>query len=486
MIPTERGTYQTANVSGGADVAATGAAAVRYAFAAKTLSSAREFVVSGTKIWEFTTSPSLALTDRTNGVSVGATNRIMMAQYGDVTHMVNGVGTATAKSTGTTFSALAGAPQAEIILVCRNAVLYFNTNTAVDGWAATDVGDYTNFTTGEAASGRIISTPGPISGAVNFGDDVMVFKPSAIYLMSYVGGAVKWLVRMIWNGIGLEPPGASSPNCSKFQVVATALGVVFRGHIGTDQDHFPGAGQAEYTNTRVYLFDGARPPFLLNPLTTIGGGSWTVYRYEPTRDMLVLCPDLGSNASGLTSFGFTSLYYYYHFPTGAWGQGCGSADEATTDLGSNGAIHGDWGVILPDFESTSRSRPGYWAYLGVTDELTRSVSDYQTFPGSCYIQTSLYGRPDGKTDFTRNTPILRRRVDLGTDSVTCDLTLYSAKDGSATTTRTGIAESSFGRWFDFQGGTYSDTFAKLKTTWNNLDVEVDGFLVKQRFVPDAK
>jgi hypothetical protein len=92
-----------------------------------------------------------------------------------------GASTATVKSTGGNFSALAGAPQAEIVLPVANALLYLNTNTSTDGWAASDVGDYTNYATGEAASGRLIQTPGPITAGVSFGNYAIVFKGDAIY-----------------------------------------------------------------------------------------------------------------------------------------------------------------------------------------------------------------------------------------------------------------------------------------------------------------
>lgn len=110
---------------------------------------------------------------------------------------------------GANFAALAGSPpKAAFIAVQTNAVLLFKYNDGSDypdGWWASDIGDHTTWTpasSNEAANGRLISTPGAITGAVAFGNYVLAFKRSSVYRLSYVGGEVKWLVELLRGDIG--------------------------------------------------------------------------------------------------------------------------------------------------------------------------------------------------------------------------------------------------------------------------------------------
>ena len=469
MWPTNSGTYETADFSSPTAISnlGSGGGAVQHAFIAKTLSGSREYVVDPTHIWEYSGG---ALTDRTGGVTIGTSLQIMMAQYGDVTICVMGSANATVKSTGGNFSSLAGAPNGEIICVQSNAVLIFNTGTSADGWAASDVGDYTNWSTGEAASGRIIQTPGPILAAVPYGNDVIVFKATSIYRMTYVGGAVKWQVQLVWNGLGTSYSGSISS--AKNHVVATNNGVVFLAYKAEQFTYKVGA----------YLFDGTSPPVQLNPFTTISEGG-PVCLYNPTSDFLIIAPAYGSSASGTyrTSGGSAeSFYYYYAFATGQWGKGSGNNGEdwesGTTfpTTGVNGVLRGDFHAWNDD----GSSRPIYWRYLNITtDYFNRCDATGPASFAPCYLQTTKIGSVDSKTTFSRLTPILRKRTDVGTDSVSLEMTLFREReDTSAQTTRT-IAESTQRKRFDLHGGANTDNFARFKVTWTAIDAEVDDFLI---------
>lgn len=462
MWPTKRGTYETAYVGGsGIDYTASGATTVKYAFGAKTLSGLREYVIDG-KIWEFSGS---ALTDRTNSVSIGS--QPMMTQYGNITICVMGASTATVSSSGGNFSALAGAPQGEIVCVQSNAVLIFNTNTSADGWAASDVGDYTNWSTGEAASGRIIATPGPVTAAVPYGNDVIVFKPDAIYRMTYVGGTVKWQIQLVWKGLGVA--AGSTSQAWKYQAVSTSKGAVFLDAIGNSTGY-----------AQVYLFDGASPPVHLNPFNRFGTntGQYHALTYSANNEMVCLAPTLGCSATGTNelSLAVDARYFYYSLISGMWGAGNGSAGE----VDSSGVGSGN-GIVFGGFAADSSyiyPKPIYWGYQGTAGNLKRVGSG--TYPSSCYLQTSKVGSNEFKTTFDRLIPQLRRRTDLGTDSASLEMTLFREReDTSAQTTRT-ISESSTRKRFDLNGGACSDNFARFKVTWTALDVEVDDFTVKSR------
>lgn len=462
MWPTRRGTYETADFSSGTSVAATGSARVGYAFCGKGLTGNREYIVDSAKIWEYSGG---SLTDRTGAATTATFEGTMMAQYGDVTIAVLGTGDATVYSTGGNFAALAGAPQANIVCIQSNVVLYFCTNTATDGWAASDVGDYTNYSTGESASGRIIQTPGQIKAAVPYGNDVFVFKPSAIYRMTYVGGVVKWQVQLAWNGIGCNTNGGD-----QYCAVATKRGVAFM------------SLKPSSSEWGVYLFDGSSAPILLNPFNELGDCPQPVLCYNPVDDILTIAPGNGSNASGqVTSTGpvySDSVYYYYSFQHDMWGIGVGSAEEdRESGTGST------YGVLQGDYyaRAESSSKPVYWRYRATAgNAFYRCAPVTPTASATCYLQTSKVGSNEFKTTFDRLIPQLRRRTDLGTDSASLEMTLFREReDTSAQTTRT-ISESSTRKRFDLNGGACSDNFARFKVTWTALDVEVDDFTVKSR------
>lgn len=456
--PTKRGTYETSDLSTGTSKTATGGSFVHYAFCAKTLSSTLEYVFDAAKLWQYSAG---SLTDRTNGVSIGTYP--MCAQYGNVTIAVMGVGTATVSASGGNFSALAGAPQGEIVLVSNNAVLVFNTNTSTDGWAASDVGDYTNWTTGEAASGRIIETPGPILAGVVYGAHAYAFKADAIYRFTYVGGQIKWQIELAWRGNGMSYVDTAVK--TKYQIVSTIHGIAFNGSATTDN--------------AIYLFDGASPPRLLNPLTSLGS-SVGVLVYNPIEDVLCIAPAEGSNVSGqvlIAAATFSdSFYYYYNFASDSWGKGCGSAAEdresATTfpTSISNGVLQGDYFA-----RAESSSKPVFWRYRSVTGNAHyRCAPSAPATSCACYLQTALVGRSDRKTLWTRLTPQLRRRTDLGTDSAALSVTLYREREDTSVVSTTSVAESTQRKRFHFS---LADSFARFKVTWTDLDVEVDDFLI---------
>ncbi len=457
MWPTLRGTYESADTSVATQLSSVVTSLAAYAFVAKTLSSTREYVVeSVTKIWEYS---SGSLTDRTGGVAIGAFP--MMAQYGDVTIAALGAGNPTAKSTGGNFSALAGAPQAEIVVVQSNAVVFFNTSTSADGWAASDVGDYTNYSTGEAASGRIITTPGAIIAAVPYGNDIIVSKRDAIYRMTYVGGVVKWQIQLIWKGMGV---GGATAGLEKYQVVATARGIAFN------------AGDSAFN--AIYLFDGASQPALLNPLTTFAGGATVILTYNPVDDVLcVAAPSTGSGA-GTTPVN----YYYYNFNSQTWGQGTGAAGEC-----ADGGPSVSLGIVQGDYHARgyTSSKPVHYRWSVNSNRFNRCAPSAPATSYTCYLQTSKMGQLDGKTTFDRLIPKMRRRTDLGTDSAVLTFELFTElEDTSAATTRT-VTESTYRKRFDLKNGACSDTFGRFKVLWTDLDVEVDDFIVKAKFVPDG-
>lgn len=475
MWPTKRGSYETADYSSATSYSALSANAVIYAFAGQALTGKREYLIADSgagagagKIWELTGG---ALVDRTGGVTAGAIGTPMMAMYGSIVILVNGVSQPTVSSSGGNFSALAGAPRAEIVVVQSNAVVCFNTNANVDGWHASDVGDYTNWTTGESASGRIITTPGPILAAVPFGRDILVFKSSAIYRMTYVGGVVKWQISIAWNGLGVAYSDATSYTTmkGKYQVVACRAGVVFNAHTDSQANS-------------VYLFDGSSPPVCLNPLTSLNESS-AVFLYHPIEDVLVLAPAYGSDASGTVRYNNTvsaqnSRYYYYSFLSDAWGNGSGSEPEDWELAGNpvltvNGVLQGDYYA-----RAETSIKPVYWRYRNVTTAAFYRCAPASVADMSCYLETAKIGLTEAKTLFDTLIPQLRRRTDLGTDSATLLISFFRDREDTTAARTVTATEIANPKRFTFTG---TDNFARFKVTWTSLDIECDGFKIPNKY-----
>jgi len=453
LWPTPRGTYESTDQLTGTDYAATGAGAVSYAWCALTTTSRKEYVVDSAKIWQW---GSPGFTDRTGGVAIGSYP--FMTQYGDITICAMGNSTATVKATTATgnFSALAGAPKAEIFVVQSNAVIAFNTDTSPDGWAASDVGDYTNWTTGEAASGRIIHTPGPITAAVPWGNDVIAFKANAIYRMIYVGGVVKWQIQLIYNGIGCQALASGVTQNAKYFVVAGTRGIFFSGN------YDPAAGSPAGTKATsyIYLFDGASAPIRVNPLTQIPEGKMT---YDPTYARLFV-----QNANG------TGAQYFCH-ESGAWG-----IDTASTTGTAPVPLLGDLSAhVDAAYLPYPSSLPTMYEKVNANN-ITRYEHTTQPAPvaarGTPFVQTSRIGKMDQKTKFSRVTPILRRRTALsgGANTASCTADFYRERDDSSTVVSKTVAEATNRHRFDV---TQEENYGQFKVTWTGADVEIDDVLV---------
>lgn len=208
MYPNRLGQYVTAPVFGtvtGAGPATPGTSIKAWA-ALKVDGTAIGYVGTSTKIWS--TTNFSAFTDRTKVGGYTATTW-SFAQYGNFTVATNNSNPIQVRDAtgGAAFADLGGSPPstAKILVTQSNVLLAFNLNSGANCFAASDVGNHANWTTGDAvASTAITHRPGPITAAVAFKDVVIVFKSSSIYRLRYVGSPYKWTVELIADGNGVE------------------------------------------------------------------------------------------------------------------------------------------------------------------------------------------------------------------------------------------------------------------------------------------
>lgn len=464
MVPTVRGTYKTAPRKTTANITATAAGGAFYAFCGATLSGTRSYVVTETKIWEYSGGLAGTATDRTNAVTTG--NNPQMAQYGNATICVMGAGAATVASTGGNFSAVADAPNGEYVVVCAGAVLILNTDANADEWAASDVGDYTTFTPAagiEAANGRLLDTNGPITGAAVMGGQVYAFKKDAIYRGTYVGSPIFWRWELVVKGVGHD-------SRANFKNAVCSCGN-FIAFLQSSVD-----GKA-----RIMLYDGVSQPVCINGdldlnFDTASVDATTVFMTYDHADRMLYVHS--TNEVGSTPSGSDLGLFVYNLESQMWGKG--------TQYDSGAAllyfvqVVGETAAIYSHFAAGVRSPIG-WSTQTIAQP-DRLLLYYPVLAsaatGSCYLQSSFYGRPDKKTTFRRVTPLLRSKTTStgGTPVVALEFKTFLERHDTTATATTSPTESTVRDRFDLMT---VDCFGRAKVTFTDLDVEVDDFFVDQ-------
>ena len=138
------------------------------------------------------------------------------------------------RSTGSSFSAVSGAPAAKVIAVAQGFVMLLNHGSTPDGWKCSGYLDVTTWTPSVATQsneGRLIEGQGAITAGLRMGDTVVAYKERGIFVGIYVGGDVVWQWTMPVGDVG----------CVGVEAVADTP----RGHVFVGSDN-------------VYLFDGHR------------------------------------------------------------------------------------------------------------------------------------------------------------------------------------------------------------------------------------
>jgi hypothetical protein len=280
---------------------------------------------------------------------------------------------------------------------------------------------------------------------------MVVFKQNGIYRQRYVGGIVKIQTELLHSGIGCA---------GKDMACAGKSGILFIAHgdLTTYKTVNP--------TLHVYWFDGYSEPVKVNTLTALASGGngsdGCSVNYDPRADLFSIHSQSGSAPYSRT--------FFYCPSSGMWGK---------NDTPALGTITDSPVPLMGDFFSRRDSEKSPMPIL-YGFETAGNLRRYQhgtpvgEVASSCYVETAKIGLQDKKTFFNRLMPKLRRRVDLGTDSATLNVSYFrEVHDTSAASTSGNIAESSVRKWFDF---TAADNYARFKVTYAALDVEIDDLI----------
>lgn len=132
--------------------------------------------------------------------TTAATGRWRFAQQENVSFATNGADTMQASVSLGAFSAIGGAPIANIVEVVGKFVFAANTSSATNQIRWSALGDYTSWAASistEAGSDTLKDTPGGITAARRFGSEIAVFKKNSMYIGVYQGQPNIWEFNLV-------------------------------------------------------------------------------------------------------------------------------------------------------------------------------------------------------------------------------------------------------------------------------------------------
>jgi hypothetical protein len=337
--------------------------------------------------------------------------RWSFAQFGNDTIASNSVDTIQ-RSTGSAFSAIAGAPKAKIIFNVGTQVMALNTNDGTikqNGWhccATYDVTSWTTSITTLCASGQLVSSAGQITAGGKLGEYAIAYKEKAIHIGQFVGAP------SVWDWI--QVPGGEA-GCIG-QRAWCDLGE--EGHFLVGLDSF-------------YIFDGTRP-------TPIGYGetrqwfydiSSPQYRYKTecvydrqNRCIWIFFPSVDSTVNNKA--------LVYHIPSKKWGK-VDMTPESTLNYVSAG-------VTIDGLASISSTIDGlasysfdsqYWLSGGRSLAIFDSSHQLQSITGPSTSSTMTTGDVGDDDSYTLLNKIRLRFAPGYKPSVASVQTFTKSEDG---------------------------------------------------------
>lgn len=275
------------------------------------------------------------------------------------------------RSTGGSFSSVAGAHAAKAIAAAQGFVMLLNHGTTPDGWKCSGYLDVTTWTPSvstQSNEGRLIEGQGAITAGLRMGDTIVAYKERGIFVGIYVGGDVVWQWTMPVGDVG----------CVGVEAVADTP----RGHVFVGSDN-------------IYLFDGHRAQAVGDQIRQWWiDNSSSQFRYRTKlmwdRDnalVWMFYPGVNSSECDRT--------LVFHVPSGRWGVSDLTVEAVlnytyqgiTYDTAASLGYTYDSGAAFSydsPFWLASKSNPAIFA----TDHKIKSLTG---IPGSWWLSTGDYG-----------------------------------------------------------------------------------------------
>lgn len=368
VIPTQKG-YAGCYTGVSATYPALAAACRNIAITRKLDNSRRLFATTQTEIYE---GSGGAWTARAAGTpDIGSTARWALGQFGDYTLATAKTVNLQASSSGA-FSAVSGAPKASCLATGQGFVMladYNDGSDVPDGWYCSGIYDHTAWTpsvTTQCTKGRLVDTPGAITGLVGYGSTFVAFKQDSMYLANYVGAPSVFQWQLIPGVVG----------CRSKDAICTA----------GPQVYFMG-------NDNFYLFEGSRPVPIGNPLR-----EW-FFKSEINPSLMYLVTASYDQSNQFVWFFYPSKSsssldraLVFHIPSGRWGKVHLSIEAAATYISDPFYID-DLSTLsatidgLPDIAYDSP----FWTNQSQVMSYVDSSHQLKTFTGNCATSSFVTG-----------------------------------------------------------------------------------------------
>lgn len=209
MIPTLRG-YKGSPTAVSVGVSALAAACRGAAFVNPLDGTYVLFAGTQTKLYKGGSTSFSDVTRTLSDYTGSSGSKWRFAQQGNVTIAVNKVDTPQYYLHGTSsdFDDITAMPKAAVVEAIGRHIMignYNNGSDVVDGWACSKIDDYTNWTASidsQCVYGRLVDTPGAITGLKRLGEYAIYFKQQSTYLARYVGAPLIFEFSLVSDVIG--------------------------------------------------------------------------------------------------------------------------------------------------------------------------------------------------------------------------------------------------------------------------------------------
>lgn len=330
------------------------------------LDNTRRFIAgTSSKLYELSAGSWVDQTRTVGGdYTGGADTRWSFTQFGNATLAANRTDTIQRSASSGAFADISGAPKAQVIFSVGSFVMALNVNDGAekpDGWhccAAFDDTDWTESITTQAASGRLVSTPGALTAGARLGEYAVAYKSRSIFLGQYVGPPSVW----DWT-----PVAGGEAGCVGKDAICDIGGVHF--FVGDDNFWlFDGTRPVPIGDdvVRQWFVDNSNPAFRYRTICNFDRENDRVWIFYPSRDS-------ETNDSALV----------YHVRSKKWGRANREIEAALTYI-SQGATYDTWDDYgatyedLPDVAYDSQ----YWASGGRALSVFNTSHQLQSLTGA--------------------------------------------------------------------------------------------------------
>lgn len=324
----------------------------------------RIFAGTQQKLYELTSGSWGDVTRASGDYNGGSDSRWCFAQFGDTSVAANRADVIQYSNSGD-FDDIAGAPKAEIVFSVGAFVMALNVNDGAekpDGWhccAAFDVSDWTESVTTQSASGRLVSSPGPLTAGARLGEYAVAYKSKSMFLGQYVGAPAVW----DWT-----PVAGGEAGCVGKEAICDIGGLHF--FVGEDNFWlFDGTRPAPIGDDvlRQWFVDNSNPAFLYKTICNFDRVNNRVWVFYPSKD--------SSSCDRAV---------VYHIKTKRWGVSNRSVEAVLTYISAGVTFDtwDDYGATfndLPDVAFDSQ----YWLSGGRSLSVFNTSHQLQSLTGDC-------------------------------------------------------------------------------------------------------